>query len=155
MNWDAIGAIAEMLAALGVIISLIFVGMQVRKGSAESRAATMQSTTDTEVAIVRTLAANADIWNKIISVSPLESGVETRKGILLFALLMIDYENRFHQHRAGYFDSRSWNGRVRILRKTVTLPIFDVWRQSQGGKSRGADYLEFLDKLVADVRSES
>ena len=27
MNWDAIGAIAELMAAVGVIISLVFVGL--------------------------------------------------------------------------------------------------------------------------------
>lgn len=31
MNWDAISAIAEMLAALGVIATLMFVGIQIRR----------------------------------------------------------------------------------------------------------------------------
>lgn len=30
MNWDAIGAISEMLGAIGVIASLVYVGSQVR-----------------------------------------------------------------------------------------------------------------------------
>jgi len=34
MNWDAIGAVAELVAAVGVIISLLFVGMQAQPAAA-------------------------------------------------------------------------------------------------------------------------
>ena len=155
MNWDAIGAIAEMLAALGVIISLIFVGLQVRKSTAESRAATKQATTDTEIVMVSTFANHAEVWDKVASGGSFEEGAETRLAILLFNLLMIDYENRYHQHKAGYFDDRSWENRVRTFRTMVNQPIFDLWRNSLGGQSRSADYLDFLDNLAAELRSES
>lgn len=147
MNWDAVGAIAELLAAVGVIISLIFVGFQVRKSNAEARAATMQATTDTEVAMVATFARNAEVWAKVVTGQRLEGEIETRKGILLFALLMIDYENRFHQHRAGNLDERSWNGRLNLMGELTELPIFETWRQSQGGQSRGADFLDVVDGI--------
>lgn len=155
MNWDAIGAVAELLAAIGVIISLIFVGLQVRKSTAESKAATKQATTDTEIAMVSAFADHAEIWEKATTGAPITGATDTRRAILLVNLLMIDYENRFHQHEAGYFDDRSWANRVAILRNMVTLPMFDIWRQSQGGQSRSADYLDFLDKLAAEVRAES
>ena len=155
MNWDAIGAIAEMLAAFGVIISLIFVGVQVRKGSAESRAATKQATTDTEIHMVSTFARYPEIWNKVQTGQPLADVVETRQAILLFNMLMIDYENRYHQYQAGYFDDLSWQNRVSILRTIVDFPIFELWRESPGGQSRSADWLDFLDKLAAEMRGEA
>ena len=31
MNWDAIGAIAELLGAIGVIASLVYLGSQIRQ----------------------------------------------------------------------------------------------------------------------------
>lgn len=37
MNWDAIGAISEMLGAIGVIASLVYVGSQVRASTKASR----------------------------------------------------------------------------------------------------------------------
>lgn len=60
MNWDAIGAIAELLAAIGVIVSLIFVGLQVKKSNAEARLATIQATTDTEIMMVSAFADHAE-----------------------------------------------------------------------------------------------
>ena len=37
MNWNAIGATAELLAALGVIVSLLYLALQVRTGNRNDR----------------------------------------------------------------------------------------------------------------------
>jgi hypothetical protein len=42
MNWDAIGAIAELLGAIGVIASLVYLATQIRQGREQVRAATAQ-----------------------------------------------------------------------------------------------------------------
>ena len=36
MNWDAIAAAAEILAAIGVIVSLIYLGQQIRSQTLET-----------------------------------------------------------------------------------------------------------------------
>lgn len=151
VNWDAIAAIAELMAAIGVIISLIFVGVQVRKSNAEARSATMQATTDTEIAMVATHADHVETWNKVVTGVPIEDSVELRRGILLFNLLMIDYENRFHQFQAGNLDVRSWSQRLEILHQLVILPIYDHWRKSPGGRSHGAVYLDLVDEISQNV----
>ena len=38
MNWDAIGAIAELLGAIGVIASLVYLATQIRQNTATVRA---------------------------------------------------------------------------------------------------------------------
>ena len=47
MNWDAIGAMAELAGALGVIASLIYVATQIRQStrasSVEAKLATINS----------------------------------------------------------------------------------------------------------------
>ncbi len=40
MNWDAIGAIAELLGAIGVIASLVYLATQIRHSRDQMRAAT-------------------------------------------------------------------------------------------------------------------
>jgi hypothetical protein len=54
VNWDAIGAIAELIGALGVILSLLYLALQVRQSgsqvvqnTAAVRASTYQSIVDT------------------------------------------------------------------------------------------------------------
>ena len=43
MNWDAIGAIAETLGAVGVIASLVYLATQIRQNTRTVRSATYQS----------------------------------------------------------------------------------------------------------------
>ncbi len=42
MNWDAIGAIAELLGAVGVIASLVYLATQIRDGQRALRAGSYQ-----------------------------------------------------------------------------------------------------------------
>jgi len=40
MNWDAVGAIAELLGAIGVIASLVYLATQIRQSRDQMQAAT-------------------------------------------------------------------------------------------------------------------
>jgi len=44
-DWSSI---AEIVAAVGVIFSLVFVGLQINEGNQETRAATVQAAYDSE-----------------------------------------------------------------------------------------------------------
>ncbi len=100
-------SIAEIIAAIGVIFSLIFVGLQINEGNLETRAATNQTVADAEAFMIATFANHSDTWNKVISGAPLESGAESRKGTILYNLLMVHTENQYHQFQSGFLDARS------------------------------------------------
>ena len=44
MNWDAVGAIAESVGALGVIFSLVYLALQVRQNTQQIRLSRFQET---------------------------------------------------------------------------------------------------------------
>ncbi len=44
MNWDAVGAIAEVVAVLGVVASLVFVGIQIRQNTVQLRQDNLRET---------------------------------------------------------------------------------------------------------------
>ncbi len=46
MNWEAIGAVAEILAAMGVLASLVYVASQIRDNTRSLQAASLQSVLD-------------------------------------------------------------------------------------------------------------
>ena len=154
MNWEAIAAIAELLAAIGIIISLIFVGFQISKGNEETRAATGQAAADAEAFMLATFVNHSDTWDKVVTGQPLESGAETRKGIILYNFMIAEIENRYHQFRSGFLAAPSWEGRISILQPVVRLPMFKTWRESYSAKSRSAEFLELLDSLVEEAPIE-
>lgn len=48
--WDAIGAIAETIGAIGILATLIYLARQIKQSAADTRAATAQSVLDRSVA---------------------------------------------------------------------------------------------------------
>ena len=141
-------SIAEIIAAIGVILSLIFVGQQISEGNLETRAATNQAVADSEAFMNATFANHSDTWTKVITGAPLETAAESRKGIILYNLLMVHTENQYHQFKSGFLDAQSWAGQESNLRPLVRLPIYEIWRQSFGAKGHSNDFLEILDSLA-------
>ena len=43
MNWDALGAFAELVGAIGVVLSLVYLATQIRQSARAQRAATLQA----------------------------------------------------------------------------------------------------------------
>jgi hypothetical protein len=147
-------SLAEIIAAIGVILSLIFVGLQINEGNQETRAATLQAAADGEAFMIATMLNHSDTWHKVVTGAPLENEEEIRIGILLFNLVMTESENRFHQYNSGFLDSQSWHGRLASLRPLVKLPIFRVWKESIGSMNHSADFLALMDRLAEDANTE-
>jgi len=147
-------SIAEIIAAVGVILSLIFVGLQISEGNQETRAATVQAAADGEAFVIATTLNHAGTWHKVITGAPLDSGEETRIAILLFNLLMTESENRFFQFNSGFLDPPSWQGRLASLGPLVRLPMFATWKESVGALNHSADFLDLLDRVAEDTTAE-
>ena len=152
MTWKLsdVASIAEIIAAIGVIFSLIFVGLQINEGNQETRAATTQAAADGEAFMLATMLNHSETWDKVVTGAPLESGAETRRAINLYSLLMVDTENRYHQFTSGFLYDSSWDGRLSILRGVVKLPIFEIWKESFGAKNHSAEFLDLLDSLTEE-----
>ena len=147
-------SIAEIIAAIGVIISLIFVGLQISEGNQETRAATRQAASDGEAFMLATFVNHAETWDKVVTGTPLESGTETRRAINLYNILMVDTENRFHQFNSGFLDDSSWQGRLSILHGVTKLPIYETWRNSFGANNHSPEFLELLDSIAEESAVE-
>jgi hypothetical protein len=61
MNWDAIVAISQLVAAVGVILSLIFVGLQIKQNTRALQRAEHNSTMEQWTVIRQAIAQNRDV----------------------------------------------------------------------------------------------
>ena len=142
-----VASVAEIVASVGVILSLIFVGLQLNEGNRETRAATTQSVLQTEMDMVKVFIDHSATWEKIIAGAPLAAGAETRKAINLYNLAMLESANRYLQFRSGYLEEKSWRGTARTLPGLKALSIYEEWRTSFGATGQDAEFLELLDGL--------
>ena len=64
LNWDAIGAIAESLGVIGVIVTVINVGVQIRHNSQAVQGATEQALMTQEMALFALIAEHANVYRR-------------------------------------------------------------------------------------------
>ncbi len=69
--------VAEIVGGVAIILSLVFVGLQIADGNREARAATMQSILNAEMNMMSVFTQHADVWDKIPTGSLLAPGEET------------------------------------------------------------------------------
>lgn len=147
MNWDAIGAFGEILGAVAVVVTLIYLAAQIRHSGLEARAGTIQAALELEMHLSEVLAQHGGTWDKVVKGAHLADGEELRTAVILYNLTMIEAENRFHQYQAGYLDAKSWDGRLGSLHRLVKLPIHATWQRSMGALNHSSEFLDVLKGL--------
>jgi hypothetical protein len=143
-DWAAVG---EIVGAIAVVVTLIYLAVQIRNGNRATRVATIQSALESEIHVSSIFATYADTWETVVTGMPLADGEERRRGIVLYNLLMVESEKRYHQFHAGYLDQKSWDARQESLRKIVALPIYTTWQSTPGAMAHSASFLSHLDRI--------
>ena len=66
MNWEAAGALGEIIGAFAVLITLIYLSWQIRESSKATRIQTAQSTfhLSFEMVSLFTKEQNPEVWSK-------------------------------------------------------------------------------------------
>jgi len=154
MPLDQVANIAEIVGVVLVVVTLVFLSLQIRQNTTALRSTTIHAVMQSEMEFAAILLRDTEIWDKVLSGAPLSEGVEMRKGIMLLNVFMIDTETRYHQFTSGFLDAQAWTGRLSTMSDVVRLPIFERWRHSLGGLSHAADFLELLDDLLLEDRDE-
>ena len=94
MNWDALGAIGELIASIGVIASLVYLAFQIREQSAQNREANHQIAVDEFVgryADLRSSESSAELYIRAITDFRSMSIEDRARADALFLKLMVGY----------------------------------------------------------------
>jgi hypothetical protein len=142
-------SIAEILGAAAIVVSLVFVGFQISDGNRETRAATLQSILDAEMSFQAELIRYSDVWEQAVTTGDFADAVTRRRAINLYNMAMTLSENRYEMAKAGYSDAS-----LRALERIVRLPLYELWRESNGAQSRSEEFLELVDGMRSDLSSE-
>ena len=130
MNWEMISAIAKMLGAVGVIISLVCLATQIRSRKRESRNAAVNAMVTRFSDLMRSLGENAelcDVWlrglqsfEKLDSASRLRFGSQLGRQIGIADILYLHFLD-------GTLDPRVWRGFDRTIGDIAAYPGFQKW----------------------------
>ena len=160
MNWDAIGAIGEIIGAGAVVLSLLYLAVQMRHNSRETQAANrnamaqrstdimMQITTDKELTVL--------IQKGMVDVEGLDETELFRFDMVMYALFD-SIEATFSQWQRGAVTDEDWTKRAKELGNYMARPgPRSFWDKSSGNFTESFRHLVDEGEFSAtyDFRTE-
>lgn len=134
MNFNAITAIAQTIASIGVVLSLVHLGLQIRIQTAVTRLATGNELANQLNDVYAGISDNGDLaelyyrgLNDFVTLAPPE---RIRLSSYLNRQLRI-VEVTFHQHRQGRIDATLWSGLDRAMQDLCRYPGMKQWWKSR------------------------
>ena len=130
MNWEAIGAIGEIMAAAAVIGSLIFVGWQMLQNTNALHTATSHSHMEIYTSLSMSIAENrelATLWSSGLADFSSLDDVDRVRFIAVASSAFRYYETSYVQHSKGNLDDELWNNIEKQLRDMTATPGVVSW----------------------------
>ena len=125
MNWEAITAISELVAAIAVVISLIYIAVQVRSGASAFRTSIRDTSFHALMEFNYALSADescAWIFQRCVSDwDSLEDRERVRALQLMFSFLKM-FENMYLHYLDGLVEEEMWMSNKEILLAYATQP---------------------------------
>lgn len=147
MNLETINAIAQLIAALGVIGSLFYLGVQIRQNTRSMRAVVVDSLARSIADVIRPMAEDHDLMRAFHDVGEdyhKSTGQDRMRALpLLFSTFKL-FENVWFQQRQRTLDPEQWEGWDAYIRMYYHRPGVQTWWQLRRAAFAAGfrDYLE-------------
>ncbi len=154
MNWEAIGAIAELLGAIGVIASLIYLATQIRHSREQMRAATAQQFQSQVTSTVQAATRDAGLARLVrrgyASVDQLDEDELFRFTLYTYGILT-EYDNAYYQYRAGLLDEGRWQQNHSQLQILLQPPgVTRWWASDQGHGVLSPEFVTLVEEILGE-----
>ena len=142
-------SIAEIAAAASIVISLIFVGLQIREGTKATQAATQQQGLGYELEILFRQTELSD--EEVILLGEMTQGLDftdvprpelNARSIYIAALRL--WEDLYLQHQAGTLSDAAWESRKPMMHGYANGPAINELLEAGFLLEEFADYLRSL-----------
>ena len=161
MDWDAIGAIGEIAGAAAVLVSLVFVGFQVRHSAEQTRTSNLLARADTSERSMRTLgdtlgelARNtelAEAFRKVmferVELTPLERTLISS----YFNVWLVRHRSAFASASNGLIDPQMVQEMDATTRWYLSVPEFaEDWHYGQKNGIFSGPFAEHINSILSE-----
>jgi hypothetical protein len=151
MNWDAIGAIAETLGAVGVIASLVYLATQIRQNTSTVRSSAASSLAETNMSLSVFLAqedVNRIWWDGLANPEGLpEAELRRFHSIVAAANGMLQQS---HSHFIeGAMSETNWAGQRQFLKWLTDQPGYRrSW--TEWSSSMNPEFVALVEEILGE-----
>jgi len=158
MNWEAIATIAEIVGAAGVIISLIYLAIQIRDSTRFNRIAERQNTTRQLTDFMDLLLLHpelADLHDK----GRIDPESLSERDLIRFRRLFRRgfwyLSAQYQQYEFGAIEQDEWAESLAVIRAYVRhRGVIDWWENGQGRATSSPSFARLVDDEIAAIRFE-
>lgn len=155
MSLEDLGNIGELVSALAVVATLVYLAAQIRQNTRVVRSSTDQAATDAHAGYLSLLASNPELtslYRRGASREPLDEDETLRFGFLLHHVFAQVQASYFH-HRHGVISSEQWQNVQRVTSLWLSAPgVWDWWQREK--RILRDDFVEYVDSEILAERAE-
>lgn len=150
MNWDAIGAVGEIVGALAVFLTLVYLALQIRQNTSAVRASALDSSITAVGAIRQAVFSSsevADIYLRgLASIDNLDQ-VERDRFRLILNNILWSLWNVYSQASYAGLSTSTWESQRTLIGRILTTPG-GQWFWSSYSEEFEQSFREEVDGIV-------
>ena len=165
MNWEAVGAVAEMIGGIAVLVTLIYLALQLRQNSdlleqntRIARQAILRSQTDRYIANCHFMAGDSGIMGIYLRAMEEPTSVTReewwRFGTYMYGMFK-DYEEMFFFASEGKESAHRWADAQKDIVFYLSPAGGRKWWHSHGNKLLSPAFKDFVDDLIGKDENRS
>lgn len=145
MKLEKWAQVAEIIAAVAVVVSIVYLGREVESNTSAVRGAAMQAIAATDAEILMTVAADSEL-SEIVRVgqrTPAQlSPAEAFRYRMYMRQFWLSFQNIYQQSELGLIESSVWQSYRTVICGMWSLP---------GTRATWSDHVNILDSGFVEV----
>jgi len=148
MTLSELGNLGEAIGGIAVLVSLVYLAIQIRQNTKATRASTLLGLTNAwqDYLLQAIQPSMVDLLQNSARDPEGMSRSDLLRFFLLTRIIFRRFENDFLQFESGTFDTGSWEGyRNAFVQDVLALPAFRaMWKQQRDSYAPG--FVRFVDE---------
>ena len=161
MTLQDLGNLGELIGAIAVVISLVYLAIQIRQNTKTLRTSTYQAVLDSSRSDNELVLVHPHL-ERVFRVGRRDPAALTDEERPLFrhlvSQLLLNHETLFLQHQHGIIDDDLWRRRQISLQALVSQPGVRQWWAGRGSgnvrRSFDNGFQELVDSLLGKVTAQ-
>jgi hypothetical protein len=152
MTLQDLGNIGELVGAIGVIVSLAYLAIQIRQNTRSVRSASFQEAIRDVISITDGLSTDEELsriyWKGLADFDSLEPHERRRFSSYLVGMFR-RFENLVYQTENGALDAESWEGVRVTAERTLARPGAAAWWR-EGQELFSDDFRAYVERELME-----
>ncbi len=149
MNWTKASAVAEILSSVAILITLVYLVVEIQQNAEATQADTRQAILDSDQQFLELLIDSPELH--LLSYKPDLSDEERIRLSYLMTTFIRMRENNWLQYENGTLDDVTWRAYQGSIIASLSASQTRLWWQNFGvERIFDSDFISLVDELIAD-----